>query len=86
VDKRHAQALAPDRSAQDQFNEKLQRKLAGSVWNTGGCQSWYLDQHGNNRTLWSGFTWQYWLATRSLKPSEYNFLGERPAAPRPPKV
>jgi cation diffusion facilitator CzcD-associated flavoprotein CzcO len=81
VDERHAQALAPDRGAQNRFNEKLQHKLAGSVWNTGGCRSWYLDGHGNNRTLWSGFTWQYWLATRSLKPSEYKFLGERPAGP-----
>jgi cation diffusion facilitator CzcD-associated flavoprotein CzcO len=74
VDKRHASALAPDRGAQDRFNEKLQRNLAGSVWNSGGCRSWYLDEHGNNRTLWGGFTWQYRLATRSLKPAEYSFL------------
>ena len=45
------------------------------MWNNGGCRSWYLDKHGSNRTLWSGFTWQYRLATRSLKPSEYRFLG-----------
>jgi cation diffusion facilitator CzcD-associated flavoprotein CzcO len=83
LDKRHAQALAPQRDAQNRFNEKLQRKLAGSVWNTGGCESWYLDRHGNNPTLWSGFTWQYWLATRSLKPSEYNFLGPNPDALKP---
>jgi hypothetical protein len=70
-----AQALAPTRAAQDRFNEELQRKLAGSVWNTGGCRSWYLDEHGNNRVLWSGFTWQYWLATRRLKLSEYHFSG-----------
>ncbi|MCW2688955.1 MAG: putative monooxygenase [Mycobacterium sp.] len=75
VDKFGAQALAPSRAAQDQFNEELQDKLAGSVWNTGGCRSWYLDEHGNNRTLWSGFTWQYWLETRSLKPTEYRFSG-----------
>jgi cation diffusion facilitator CzcD-associated flavoprotein CzcO len=70
-----AQALAPTRAAQDRFNEELQRKLAGSVWNTGGCRSWYLDEHGNNRVLWSGFTWQYWLATRRLKLGEYHFSG-----------
>jgi len=28
-----------------------------------------------NRTLWSGMTWQYWLATRRFDPSEYHFLG-----------
>ena len=45
------------------------------MWNTGGCQSWYLDEHGVNRSLWSGFTWEYWLATRKFKMSEYKFFG-----------
>jgi hypothetical protein len=76
-DRLDAQALAPARAAQDKFNDELQRKLAGSVWNTGGCSSWYLDEHGVNRTLWSGMTWQYWRATHSLKPAEYQFFGVR---------
>jgi hypothetical protein len=75
VDKAGAQALAPSRSAQDRANAELQTKLAGSVWNTGGCSSWYLDEHGVNRTLWSGMTWQYWRDTRSLKLAEYKFFG-----------
>ncbi len=85
VDKAGAQALAPSRSAQDRFNTELQDKLAGSVWNTGGCSSWYFDEHGVNRTLWSGMTWQYWRATRSLKLAEYRFfgVGTRAAAERP---
>jgi cation diffusion facilitator CzcD-associated flavoprotein CzcO len=75
VDKAGAQALAPSRSAQDRSNAELQTKLSGSVWNTGGCSSWYLDEHGVNRTLWSGMTWQYWRDTRSLKLAEYKFFG-----------
>ncbi|MGC2655051.1 MAG: NAD(P)/FAD-dependent oxidoreductase [Mycobacterium sp.] len=80
-DRLDAQALAPTRSAQDRFNEELQHKLAGSVWNTGGCNSWYLDEHGNNRVLWGGYTWQYWLGTRSLKPAEYRFFGVGTGSP-----
>ena len=75
VDKAGAQALAPTRAAADAYNAELQRDLAGTVWSTGGCQSWYLDEHGVNRTLWSGMTWQYWLSTRKFKTSEYKFLG-----------
>ena len=37
--------------------------------------SWYLDEHGKNTVLWGGYTWQYWMATRSLKPEEYQFFG-----------
>ena len=75
VDEAGAQALAPTRAGQDRFNAELQEKLGHSVWNTGGCRSWYLDEHGSNRTLWSGYTWQYWLATRRFKPGEYRFSG-----------
>ena len=74
VDKKGAQALAPTRVAQDAYNEELQHDLAGTVWSTGGCRSWYMDEHGVNRTLWSGMTWQYWLATRRFDTSEYTFL------------
>jgi cation diffusion facilitator CzcD-associated flavoprotein CzcO len=75
VDARSAQALAPSAAAQQRYNDELQHDLAGSVWNTGGCRSWYLDEHGVNRTLWSGMTWQYWRSTRSLDASEYEFSG-----------
>lgn len=77
VDKAGMQALAPTRPAQDSFNTELQHDLDRTVWSTGGCRSWYLDEHGKNRALWSGMTWQYWLATRSLKHKEYRFSGRR---------
>jgi cation diffusion facilitator CzcD-associated flavoprotein CzcO len=81
VDAAGGQAISPLRAAQDEFNEQLQRKLAGSVWNTGGCKSWYLDEHGYNRTVWSGFTWEYWLSTRSVKLDEYELVGLRQKSP-----
>ena len=77
VDKAGVQALAPTRPAQDSFNAELQHDLDRTVWSTGGCRSWYLDEHGKNRALWSGMTWEYWLATRSLKHKEYRFSGRR---------
>lgn len=74
-DKRGAQAMAPTRAAQDRFNDELQRKLGPSVWNTGGCSSWYLDEHGKNTVLWGGYTWQYWRDTRAVRAGEYEFFG-----------
>lgn len=47
------------KDTQDTFNRGLQDKLAGSVWSTGGCASWYLDKHGNNTTLWPDFTFRF---------------------------
>ena len=79
ADRKGVQALAPTRAAQDQFNDKLQSDLSTTVWNTGGCRSFYLDEHGVNRALWSGSASEYWLATRSFMPSEYRFWGGRAA-------
>jgi cation diffusion facilitator CzcD-associated flavoprotein CzcO len=41
------------------YNELLQRKLSPTVWNTGGCKSWYLDKNGNNSTIWPDYTFKF---------------------------
>ncbi len=74
-DKLGAQALAPTRAAQDGFNDELQDE-AGRL----GVEHRRLPQLVPRRArqepvLWGGYTWQYWLATRSLKPAEYQFFG-----------
>ena len=49
-------AVEPTAEAQARWNQGVQRRLAGTVWQTGGCASWYLDDKGNNVTLWPSFT------------------------------
>ncbi len=41
---------------QETYNDQLQERMAGTVWTSGGCQSWYLTQDGTNRTLWPDFS------------------------------
>jgi cation diffusion facilitator CzcD-associated flavoprotein CzcO len=57
------------------FNEELQRRLGGTVWNTGGCRSWYLDQTGRNTTLWPSFTFRFRARTRRFDPADYVLRG-----------
>ena len=33
--------------------------MGRTVWNTGGCASWYLDAHGRNTTLWPRTTFAF---------------------------
>ena len=49
----------------------IMENIAKGVWTNGGCTSWYLDSQGVNRTVWPGFTWQYWRATKDFEPAEY---------------
>ena len=61
------------RSAQRDYNRWLHRKLAGTVWNSGGCSSWYLHpESGLNTTLWPGFTWQYMRMMRRFEPAAFD--------------
>jgi cation diffusion facilitator CzcD-associated flavoprotein CzcO len=59
--------------AQREYNAWLHDKLAGTVWNSGGCSSWYLHpESGRNTTLWPGFTWQYARMMRRFKPGDFH--------------
>jgi cation diffusion facilitator CzcD-associated flavoprotein CzcO len=58
-------------AAQDRYNDALQRRLRRAVWSQGGCDSWYLDAHGVNRTLWPGFSFEYWARTRRARRADY---------------
>jgi cation diffusion facilitator CzcD-associated flavoprotein CzcO len=57
--------------AQLAYNEAVQRRMEHTVWTRGGCESWYLDAHGHNTTLWPTFTWRFRRATRRFQPAEY---------------
>ncbi len=71
---------------QETYNAELQRRLARSVWNTGGCSSWYIDANGRNSTAWPDFTWRFWLRTRRFKPSDYHLRSATVSAPTPEPV
>ncbi|MEP5232626.1 MAG: NAD(P)/FAD-dependent oxidoreductase [Alloalcanivorax sp.] len=49
---------------QQQYNRKVQTDLQGTVWNTGGCSSYYLDKNGLNSV---GFPWSTLEMQRLLK-------------------
>jgi cation diffusion facilitator CzcD-associated flavoprotein CzcO len=64
--------------AQDAYNAELQERLARTVWNTGGCGSWYFDRNGRNSIQWPGATFEYRRRTRHFDAAAYRMA----AAPR----
>ena len=82
LNNRQLASLEPKREAQDAFNGKIQNSLGKTVWNAGGCNSWYLHPvSGRNCTVWPGFTWRYRLLTRNFDPAAYHFSRLSPAHP-----
>ncbi|GAA2400504.1 hypothetical protein GCM10010191_04590 [Actinomadura vinacea] len=56
----------------DRFDVAAQHRLATSVWNQGGCDSWYLNADHRNTNNWPGYMTGYRLRTRRLDPSDYH--------------
>ncbi len=51
-------------ATQQQYNERIQKDLQQTVWNTGGCSSYYLDKNGFNSI---GFPWSTLRMQKLLK-------------------
>lgn len=64
--------------AQQRYNQWLQQKLAGTIWNTGGCRSWYQDRMGRNVALWPGFTFSFRHLLRRFDPEHYELEPNSP--------
>ncbi|WP_031082458.1 flavin-containing monooxygenase [Streptomyces sp. NRRL WC-3549] len=72
-------ALGARPSAVGAWNRRVQDRMRRTVWNTGGCTSWYLDSMGRNTTVWPGTTAEFRRATRSVDLAEYEVI--RPPVP-----
>ncbi len=71
VRERGAAALEVRPEVQDAYNEALQERLGTTVWNTGGCASWYLDATGRNSTMWPDFTFNFRRRLEAFDPGDY---------------
>ena len=62
-------------SVQAKFVRQIQSRLKNTIWQS-GCQSWYINDKGENWTLWPGFTFVYRYLSREFK------LGNHHCVPR----
>lgn len=70
-------ALAARPSAVNAWNRKVQARMERTVWSTGGCTSWYLDENGRNTTVWPGTTGEFRRETRTVDLAEYEVVRVR---------
>ena len=81
LDRLGAAALDTRPDAEQRWCDDVRRRMASTVWATGGCASWYLNAAGRNPTLWPASTIRFRRATRHIDPAEYDLIPV-PAGPR----
>lgn len=62
-------AVRPD--AERAYNAWIDHALTTTVWNSGGCSSWYLDSRGRNSVMWPTFTFRFRARTKTFDMQNY---------------
>ena len=77
IRKKRLSSVEVRQKVQSAYNDDIQNRMSGSVWSSGGCQSWYIHPvSGKNVTLWPGFTWQFRQKTRRFDAASYRLNRE----------
>lgn len=71
LDERGAERIEVRPEAAERFDAELRERLAGTVWHT-GCESWYVDENGNDPSQWPWSWSAYRRRTRELAPGAYS--------------
>jgi cation diffusion facilitator CzcD-associated flavoprotein CzcO len=70
--KRGSKVMEVKAETQQRFMEELRKRLAGTVWQAGGCRSWYQDaKTGESPVLWPGSVVSYIRKTRTVAERDY---------------
>jgi len=66
-----ARSIEVREDAHEAFMAELRDRQRRTVWATGGCSSWYLDEQGRDPTNWPGYTYDYRRRTARVTPDVY---------------
>ena len=69
--RRGARAIEVRPEAQARFVDRIRTRMADSIWQAGGCRSWYLDAQGRNTTLWPDSVMAYRRSARRARMADY---------------
>jgi cation diffusion facilitator CzcD-associated flavoprotein CzcO len=68
---RRAHRIEVRADVHERFLSELRQRQRSTVWATGGCNSWYLDEQGRDPTNWPGYTIEYRRRTSRIDPDVY---------------
>jgi cation diffusion facilitator CzcD-associated flavoprotein CzcO len=69
-----AKAMDVAPGVQERFVAGLETRLRGTVWQDGGCDSWYKDAHGKVTTIWPGSAASFQRAVKQANLQDFHLL------------
>jgi cation diffusion facilitator CzcD-associated flavoprotein CzcO len=74
---RRAQTIEVRGHVYERYNEQLDERLAGTVWDR-GCSTFYFDSSGRNAVLWPDWTWRFRRRAAHFDDRAYAVASHRP--------
>lgn len=71
MDAQGLQSIEVKPEAQAAFVDHVDERLKGSVWNSGGCSSYYVSASGRNVTFWPGFAFTFIRRMKTIDLGDY---------------
>jgi cation diffusion facilitator CzcD-associated flavoprotein CzcO len=68
---KRAASFTIDKQKNRPYNEQLQSALQDTVWNSGGCVSYFIDRNGRNSTNWPWTTFYMRRRLAKFRPDDY---------------
>jgi cation diffusion facilitator CzcD-associated flavoprotein CzcO len=81
IDRSGARTIEVRPEAHAAFNREVDARMRGTVWDVGGCASFYLDASGRNATLWPDWTWRFRQRAAHFDAGAYTLAKRRPRVP-----
>jgi cation diffusion facilitator CzcD-associated flavoprotein CzcO len=56
---------------QERWRAEMEERSRDTVWTTGGCHNWYVNERGENTNNWPGAWLEFHRRTRRINPGDY---------------
>ncbi|CAB0151342.1 Baeyer-Villiger monooxygenase [Pseudidiomarina piscicola] len=73
LQRRQKQSIEVTEQAEQAYTDMIHREMAKTVWQTGGCESWYQSKSGKVTAMFPGFSFVYRLLAQRFKPQHHQF-------------
>jgi len=74
----HAESVEVKDDIQSAFNKRIRNELSSTVWQAGGCHSWYQLSNGKNVALWPGLTIDFKREINRVSDDDFIFTSSTP--------
>ena len=83
MSRRRLTSVEVSQRAQDDYMRATAHDIATTVWSLGGCNSWYVDEHGDVG-MWPRSMYAYRRLMRRFEPEHHHLRRRDAEAPPPP--